>query len=545
MDMGKGMIAVDFIAQELKRRNLSLYTFPGGTLAPLYDACHRAGVETIVARSEFGAGYAAIGAAKVTGKPQIVAVTSGPGATNLVTPIADAWYDRIPLIALTGQVATSNFMRDIDGWPTTVLGKVRQAGFQETPITSIVNCITRQAVLAKRGEALIAAFMSAINQPQDRWYGPVLIDMPMDSQREEVSDTISDRVRRDDIRPSAQKFSSLLRLLATSRKPVLLVGAGCRSAYDQLRRLVERTGIPVICSLPAMGVMPTDDASFFGMVGHTGHPAANMVVANADLVLALGSRLDVRQTGTETDAWTKDKKVVMVNDDLSELTYARVRVDLPIHARCEDVLEYLNNMAWPVSYDVWEKWHSKCVSYADDYPVADSQFARVIGEIDEQYNGDVIFVTGVGSHQQHAARHLALDYPNRQFVTSSGHGCMGAGLPMAIGAGLATGKRTVLIDGDGSFQLSLSELGTWAAYYPRLDLHVHILDNGSGGIVSQFARLNGYDARETIWQNPDFKKIASAYDLSLAVHKVGEEGVWPILEAGHWPDMTWPKDGKL
>lgn len=321
-----------------------------------------------------------------------------------------------------------------------------------------------------------------------------------------------------------------------SNRPVIIAGAGCLPSHEELRRVAIAYGIPVVSSLPAMGVFPTNHPLFFGMIGHTGIPSANRIVYEADLVIALGTRLDVRQTGSETKQFAPDAKIVMVNNDWHETTSARVRIDEK-HEDCEG---YLN--VFHLEGD-FSEWAARCDYLAETITVPDSQFARVIGEIDEQYEDDVIFVTGVGSHQQHAARHLTLDYPTRMFITSAGHGAMGAGLPMAIGAALATHRKVILIDGDGSFQMSLNELGTIMSHFPEIAIDIHIIDNGSGGIVSQFCRLNNYDPRETTWINPDFDKIAEAYGLKLTVHRIDEEGCWPILEGGRtMSEMTYPKN---
>lgn len=328
--------------------------------------------------------------------------------------------------------------------------------------------------------------------------------------------------------------------LYSCERPVIIAGAGCLSSYKELREFSRNFEIPVVNSLPAAGIMPTYDPLCFGMIGHTGLPSANKIVHESDLVIALGTRLDVRQTGTETAQFAPSAKVFMVNNDPNEIVQPRVRVDW----KYDDCYEFLTNaMNENIKSDVHKDWVQRCRQLEIDNPVPDSQMARTIGEIDELYDGNVIFVTGVGSHQQHAARHLTLDYPRRIFITSAGHGTMGAGLPMAIGAAMEIKRKVVLIDGDGSFQLSLNELGTIMAHFAELDIDIHIIDNGSGGIVSQFARLQDYDPRETTWINPDFEKIASGYGLKVRVHRVEEVGVWPILESGRlMSDMTYPKE---
>ena len=328
--------------------------------------------------------------------------------------------------------------------------------------------------------------------------------------------------------------------LYQSRRPIIIAGAGCLSSYKELRQFSGDYWIPVVNSLPAADIVATGGQLSFGMIGHTGLPSANRMVYESDLIIALGTRLDVRQTGTETSQFAPGAKVFMINNDPDEITRPRVRVDY----KFDDCYEFLTNaladFKEPLNTKDWVKY---CIDLECDLAPPDSQMARTIGEIDELYGGDVIFVTGVGSHQQHAARHLTLDYPKRMFITSAGHGTMGAGLPMAIGAAMETKRKVVLIDGDGSFQLSLNELGTIMHHFTELDIDIHIIDNGSGGIVSQFCRLNGYDPRETTWSNPDFEGIARAYGLRVNTHRVEEIGVWPILEGGHiMSDMTYPKE---
>lgn len=524
------MIAVDYIAQQLKQRGLLLFCYPGGTILPLLDACHKAGVRVVVARSEAGAGYAAIGAAKATGQTQVVAVTSGPGATNLVTAIADAHYDGVPIIALTGQV----------GMPYVEESKrsfKRQAGFQQTPITDVVRPISVMAMQARSPEAMAAMFDIALDKTTsgDR-AGPVLIDMPMDVQRAEVkhhppytpANKRSDPCEMD-------KADQVYDLLRQSKRPIVLAGAGCLPSYLELRAFVERTQIRVVSSLPSVGIIPTDWLQWRGMIGHTGHACANRELQAADLVLALGTRLDMRQTGTEKDKFAPDATIVRVDKSSAEMDGSRVRIDLPVLGDCGEFLfRLLQHDLHPLGDDY---------DYAPLHPDPYDQVAHVMREISVNAPADGIITTGVGSHQQHAARWLWLDCARRKFITSAGHGCMGAGLPMAIGAVLATGQPAVVVDGDGSFQMSMAELGTVAQYGLSDLIDIHIIENGVGGIVSQFARLNGWPTDETTWPTPDFERIADAYGLRVSCHVVDDEGVWPILEGGHTLDDMTPFTG--
>lgn len=327
-----------------------------------------------------------------------------------------------------------------------------------------------------------------------------------------------------------------LSALHDSRKPVILAGAGCLPYFDSIRRLALQYSIPVISTLPSIGIVPTHSPISFGFLGHTGHPYANAIIQECDFLMALGTRLDVRQTGTLVNEFAPNAKVLMVNNDFRESVIPRVRVDYSI---CDDAGKFIESLEIMLAakngidhFHSFTQWLARCEELVTLNPVPDSDFSRIISQIDEMYEGDVIFVTGVGSHQQHAARHLSLEYGRRMFLTSSGHGTMGAGLPMAIGAAIETSRKVVLIDGDGSFQMSLNELGTYMQYFPRIDLDIHIINNCGGGIVTQFAELNGYSPRETQWDNPDFEMIARAYGLKVKVWKTDEQGCWPILEGG-------------
>lgn len=510
------MIAVDYIAQEMKRRDMRLWCYPGGTIFPLFDACHRYGVETVVARSEAGAGFMAIGAAKATGNPQVVAVTSGPGATNLVTPIADAYYDSVPIIGLCGQVGTQYLDRT---------GQ-RQRGFQQTPTADIMRPIVKGVW---EGGNLAYAFSWALGVVMDGRRGPAVIDMPMDLQKMELErDTVWTAPYTLGLESNIDSdIDALIDLIREAKRPLIVAGAGCRDAYQELCEFVQRTKIPVTCSLPAVGLVPTYWTQYVGMLGHTGHPSANNNVYNADLIIALGARLDVRQTGSLVKQFAQGAKVVRVDIDAHELTYSSVRIDLAIKADCLAVLKRLRNVEY------------KCAAWYETRTRFDGEVPQIINTISGHAPTDCIFTTGVGSHQQHAARNLLLEYPRRQFITSAGHGCMGAGLPMAIGAALATGKDAVLIDGDGSFQMSMNELASVQALGLSDKIDIHIIHNGTGGLVSQFARLQGWQPKETTWRNPRFDWIGDVYRLKVNVHRIKQEGVWPMLEGGHLAnDMT-------
>lgn len=499
------MIAVDRIAQELKDRSLRLWTFPGGTIYPLYDACHRHGVDVVVARSELGAGYMAIGAAKATGQPQVCAVTSGPGATNVLTCVADAFYDSVPVVFLTGQVATSYLG-----------GSLRQRGFQQTPILKMAAPVTVERYDAP------TAFLEALQQANYPRRGPVVVDMPMDLQLEDGPFWTTKLPTPMPL--IAADVEDTLSAINGSVRPLILAGMGALASWKEIRELSTKTHIPIVTSLPAVGIVPTGDPLNLGYIGYTGQEKANRAVTECDLLLVLGSRLDIRQTGTEPFA--PQARIIRVDIDPDELMESRAE-HMSILADCREFLRALiPNLK---ERKPWAGRHLNLLA---------SQMGLAILQISESAPESCTFSTGVGTHQQEAARHLSLDYPKRMLLTSSGHGCMGAGIPMAVGSSLSTGKPAIVIDGDGSFQMTMSELGTIADRH--LDVRINIMQNNAGGIVSQFARSRGYDPIETTWSVPDFDAIGRAYGVEVNVWEVGQEDVLPILESGHsMDDMTW------
>lgn len=327
------MTAAAAVARLLSVRGIRhVWCFPGGTISPLLDAIDREGIRVLVARNEAGAGHAAQGAYRVSGGVQIVLTTSGPGVTNAVTPIADAYYDSDAVVFLTGQVGTG-MMRGNQ--------PVRQRGFQETPTEEIVRPITKAVFVSMSPGTLArnvdrALRISLLGRP-----GPVVVDCPMDVQRGEAGEayplaegggqTIS-------WRPHAEIG---WRALLNAKCPLIIAGRGALDAHALVRTLVQTTGWALVASMPAVGVIPTDWKQYRGIVGHTGHRAANEAVRDADCLLVLGARLDVRQTGTLVDDWARDKTVIRVDVDPQELSYSRVRLDIPCRTTVKEWLRWI------------------------------------------------------------------------------------------------------------------------------------------------------------------------------------------------------------
>ncbi len=532
------MTGAERIADALHRCGVRrVFYFPGGTVVPLLNALIDRGIEYVCTRNEQGAGYAAIGAAKVSGKPQVVIVTSGPGATNLVTPAADAWFDSVPLLLFTGQVA----LKDMN-----LEKKVRQTGFQETDTVGLFKGITKKSVLLDGRQDIAEQVRSAHDLAASGRPGPVLIDLPMDVQLGEAtaeeSSAQPDPAVRNGLEGTFDQQATMEQAraaLAASSRPLILAGNGVlqSSASKALRQFAANRGIPVICSLPALGAINSDHPFFFGFPGHTGEFFANLAMCYADLVIGLGARLDLRQTGTEIERFREGKTILRVDLDGAELRHGRVAGDLSYH---QDIGSFLSELQSGTVGTVGKKgdeserpfaaWVRQLHSWKEEY--GSERFFKdlslstwhVVRAVDRATQGCKVVVTsGVGGHQQLVARYFGFDYPNRQWLTSAGHGCMGYDLPAAIGATIvATSDRSaesgkqgplgIVFAGDGSFQMNMQELGTVAER--NLPLKIFVLDNGRLGVVSQFQLHNwGDDPGTGNKRNPDFAALAAAYGL--------------------------------
>ena len=562
--LGSHVIVSCMAANGIKR----IHIFPGGTIGRVLDIVHDWNIEIFTTRHEQAAGYAALGTAKLTGKPQVVMVTSGPGVTNVLTPVADAYFDSIPLVVLTGQVATSDMKSNLP---------VRQRGFQEVDTVALFKPITKAQFLPKHSSELAEVMNDAFRIAKTGRPGPVVVDLPMDVQKEPV-DVLPDfqsYTKQNLLIPDVSIINKIIDLLCLSKKPLIICGNGVliSRSYEELREFINKTKINTSSSLLGLGGLPTNSEFSLGYHGHTGSRYANLAIHESDLLLVLGSRLDVRQTGSVTKEFAPNAKVIHIDLDLAELKHARVHTELQIHADIKKTLQIINDKLRNIKLPDWSEWNEQIKQWKSKYRLSyDSKKVLKPQYIIETANKltkgiPLVCVTGVGQHQQWTARHFDFDFPTRILLTSGGHGAMGFDLPVSIGAQLNELDKLVLcFVGDGSLQINIQELATIANY--NLPIKIIVLDNQRFGIVSQFQNITwGKDPSCGNLKNPDFSAIAKAYGIFTETASTANEiesklerifshngpallhcnvdpseDVIPMLLGGQTMDKMWPDD---
>ncbi|WP_443970688.1 biosynthetic-type acetolactate synthase large subunit [Sphingobium sp. CR28] len=490
----------------------TVFGYPGGAVLPIYDAIfEHPKIKHILVRHEQGATHMAEGYARSTGKPGVVLVTSGPGATNAVTGITDALLDSIPMIVITGQV------------PTQLIGT---DAFQEADTVGITRHCTKHNYLVKDPAKLAGVVHEAFHIATTGRPGPVVIDIPKNVQIAtapfEKPEPIAHKSYRPQIEPDPAAISATVDLIMQSDRPILYTGGGVinggPAASEELRRLATMIGCPVTSTLMGLGAFPASSSQWLGMLGMHGTYEANMAMNKADLILCIGARFDDRVTG-RLDAFSPTSKKVHVDIDRSSINKT-VDVDIPVVADSGRaliaIIAELEKRGFK-SRDLSEWWSRvegwrarKSLDYAEGGTEIMPQ--RAVAEIfAATRNKDVIITTEVGQHQMWAAQHFHFDEPNK-WLTSGGLGTMGYGFPAAIGAQVANPDSLVIcIAGDASIQMNIQELGTATQY--RLPVKVFILNNEYMGMVRQWQELT-YESRYSNSYSdslPDFVKLAEAY----------------------------------
>jgi acetolactate synthase-1/2/3 large subunit len=531
--------------EALKRNGVScVFGYPGGAIMPLYDALVDSGLKHYLCRHEQGAAFAADAYGRVTRRAGVCMATSGPGATNLVTGIANAFLDSVPMVAITGQV------------PTTLQGT---DAFQEVDIYGITLPVVKHSYIVRDVADIPWIMDEAFELAENGRPGPVLVDFPKD-----VSMALHDpdeRRPREAPAPAAVDEDSIRRaneLLASSRRPLVIAGGGIAigNAVEAFRRFIQRTGLPVTSTLKALGVIPTDQPGFLGMLGMHGNEAANHAVQNCDLLMVVGGRFDDRVTGRLTH-FAPTAQVIHMDIDPAEVDKLR-RPDVGMVGELAPALDRLDRAEPPR-----ESWLRQCEAWTREFawrydaPGEGIYAPKLLRDLSRHGERPPTIACDVGQHQMWVAQHCRFDDP-LQHLTSGGLGAMGYGMPAAIGAKIAHPDRTVVtVSGDGSFMMNVQELATIKRY--GIDVRIVLLDNSMLGMVRQWQELffAGNYSEVDLSDNPDFATVAEAFGIRahsidrpeqvehaldwllgpggpalLHVRIDPEENVWPLVPPG-------------
>ncbi|OOF39593.1 acetolactate synthase 2 catalytic subunit [Rodentibacter rarus] len=497
------MTGAQLIMACLKAHHVTtLFGYPGGAIMPTYDALYDAGLDHLLCRNEQGAAMAAIGYARSTGKVGVCIATSGPGATNLVTGLGDAMMDSVPVIAITGQVASPLIGTD---------------AFQEADVLGLSLACTKHSFIVQSADELAEVFAQAFDIAQRGRPGPVLIDVPRDIQAGEVPEHLKAYVKTP-TKPTALSNENLAQaksLLSSAQKPVLYVGGGVgmAKAVPALREFLAQTNMPSVSTLKGLGTIHPEDEVYMGMIGMHGTKAANFAVQECDLLLVCGARFDDRVTG-KLDTFAPHAKVIHCDIDGAEIHKLR-HADVALQG---DLIQALNALKQPLDIEPWRE-HIRALKTKLDFTYVDNAGNRpidpwaLLNTLSHRKPQNAVVCTDVGQHQMWSAQHMQHFAPEN-YLTSAGFGTMGFGLPAAIGAKKARPQdEVILVTGDGSLMMNIQELGSIKR--GNLPVKILLLDNQRLGMVRQWQDLFWNKRRsETILEdNPDFVMLANAFDI--------------------------------
>lgn len=523
----------------------TIFGYPGGAIMPVYDALVDSQLNHILVRHEQAAVHAAEGYARASGDTGVCLSTSGPGATNLVTGLANAFLDSVPVVAITGQVAAPLMGTD---------------AFQEVDIFGISMPVVKHSFIVREVGEISETIREAFEIARSGRPGPVLVDLPKDVSLAEIAgQTFTGGEKEVEARPEAKQLSIAREMIASSKKPLVYAGGGVRiaNATGALRAFVEATGIPCVTTLHGIGSIPGNHRLCLGMLGMHGTKAANYAVQECDLLIAVGARFDDRVTGLLNE-FAPNAKVVHLDADPAEVGKLRA-ANCPIVG---DIKVSLNFLHTETAID---EWSDNCLSnkekYKFDYSSAGSESSvnaqNLLRRLSTDNDRRLVIACDVGQHQMWVAQHCQFDNP-KNHISSGGLGTMGFGLPAAIGAKLACPEALVVnISGDGSFMMNVQELATIKRY--NLPVKMFVFDNKALGMVRQWQELF-FDKRYSevdLSDNPDFVKVANAFGINsirlekdsqvdhvlrkvktepgpLLVHVMikQDENVWPLVPPG-------------
>ncbi|MDR2431703.1 MAG: biosynthetic-type acetolactate synthase large subunit [Candidatus Margulisbacteria bacterium] len=486
-----------------------IFGYPGGRALEIYDALYaEKRLRHILVRHEQGAGHAADGYARATGKTGVCLTTSGPGATNLVTAIATAYMDSVPLVAITGQVS---------------VGQIGKDAFQEADMTGITMPITKHNYLVRRAEDIAPTIKEAFYLAGAGRPGPVLVDMPSDVCRQSTEFKYPEKIELPNYKPTIKgnprQIKQAAELLKNAARPLIISGGGVitSGACPELAELVKLTKIPVASTMLGLGAAPPDEY-FLGMPGMHGTAVANYAICAADVIFAVGMRFDDRITG-DPEHFAKQAKIIHADIDPAEINKC-VPADVPIIGDAKEILRELLARLKKEHFERRTEWLQQIAAWRQKYPLRYQKDSRVIKPqqlleaLNDLTGGDAVYVADVGTHQMFAAQYLRITAP-RRFLSSCGLGTMGFALPAAMGAAAARPKeRIICLAGDGGIQMNIQELGTIAS--EKLPVKIIILNNQWLGLVRQWQQLfyqGHYSHTDLRGRQPDFLKLAEAYGI--------------------------------
>ncbi|MCE2572400.1 acetolactate synthase 2 catalytic subunit [Motilimonas eburnea] len=537
------MNGAHFVVKALQQQGVKqVFGYPGGAIMPVYDALYDCGVDHLLCRHEQGAAMAAIGYARSTGGVGVCIATSGPGATNLITGLADALLDSVPIVAITGQVASPLIGTD---------------AFQEVDVLGMSLSCTKHSFMVQRAEDLGSVIAQAFEVARSGRPGPVLVDIPKDIQLAAIEHAcITHEVTEPDA-PVQADIDAARTLISQAKKPLLYVGGGVTLAHAEaeLRDFLAKTKMPSMTTLKGIGTIAPDQYAFLGMVGMHGTKAANYAVQEADLLVVAGARFDDRVTG-KLDEFAVNAKVIHLDIDAAELGKLR-QADVAIAA---DLKQVLPQLAMPLDIAPWQQ-HVLAMKqeyqWRYDHPGEAIYAPLLLKQLSDMAPKNTVVACDVGQHQMWVAQHIEFDSP-RDHLSSSGLGTMGFGVPAAVGAQVARPQDTVIaVSGDGSFMMNVQELGTIKRR--KLPVKILLIDNQRLGMVRQWQKLffEGRYSETILTDNPDFVALAAAFDIPgetivvkeqvqgalermlnsegayiLHVAISEEENVWPLVPPG-------------
>jgi len=476
-----------------------VFGYPGGAIMPIYDALYHSDVQHFLCRHEQGAAFSAVGYARAAGKVGVCLATSGPGATNLITGLADALADSIPVVAITGQV------------PTAAMGS---DAFQEIDIFGLSLACTKHSFQVTDINELEKVLYQAFEIALEGRHGPVLVDIPKDVQLAEVTERLDKLSHlKNKVKLPLADISKALDLLTHAKQPMLYVGGGVgmANAIEEVRDFADKTGMPSVSTLKGLGAINPDNENYLGMLGMHGTKAANIAVQQSDLLVVVGARFDDRVTG-KLEEFAPNAKVIHFDIDTAEINKRR-EADAAILGDLKGNLPLLT-MALEIS-----PWQEKLQQMKNDFgwrydhPGENIFAPAVLKMVSDLMPNNTCVTTDVGQHQMWAAQHMSFDDPSN-FLTSAGMGTMGFGLPAAIGAQISRPHDTVIaVSGDGSIMMNVQELATIKRY--QVPVKIVLIDNAKLGMVRQWQDLffDGRLSETDLADNPDFVMLSQAFDI--------------------------------